>query len=462
MLVQQARCNFGPGGPKHRRLWLRYGSTHSTICVSGATPFHTSSGVGVDAIYERCCGLDIHKKTVVACVIVPAAGRHVSKEIRTFGTMTDDLLALADWLAAENVTHVALESTGVFWKPLFNLLEDRFQLLLVNARDIKQVPGRKTDVKDCEWIADLLRHGLLKASFVPDRPQRELRELVRYRTKIVQERSAEVNRLQKTLEGANIKLASVASDPLGLSGRQMLEALIGGSTDTVAMAELARGKMRAKRGLLERALAGRMTAHQRFLLTEQLCHIDALDESITRVSAEIAERMRPFADALERLDTIPGVGPRMAEILIAEIGVDMSRFPNAAHLVSWAGMCPGNQESAGKRKSGKTRKGNVWLRAALIEAAHSLGRGRGTYLAAQYRRLTARRGKKKAAVALGHAILSIVYHLLSCDDEVYQDLGVQHFDESRRERVERGLVQRLKDLGYKVTLEPARPDTSAA
>ena len=237
----------------------------------------------MDAIFERCCGLDIHKKTVVACVIVPGSGRQPRKEIRTFGTM-------ADWLATENVTHVAMESTGVFWKPLFNLLEDRFQLLLVNARDIKQVPGRKTDVKDCEWIADLLRHGLLKASFVPERPQRELRELVRYRTTLVRERSAEVNRLQKTLEGANIKLASVASDPLGLSGRQMLDALVGGSTDTLAMAELAKGKMRAKRGLLERALAGRMAAHQRFLLTEQLCHIDALEEGIARVSAEIAER----------------------------------------------------------------------------------------------------------------------------------------------------------------------------
>jgi transposase len=416
----------------------------------------------MDALYERCCGLDIHKKTVVACLIVPDAGRHVRKQVRTFGTMTADLLALADWLATGKVTHVAMESTGVFWKPVFNLLEDRFQLLLVNARDIKQVPGRKTDVKDCEWIADLLRHGLLKASFVPDRPQWELRELVRYRTKLVQERSAEVNRLQKTLEGANVKLASVASDPLGLSGRQMLDALVGGSTDTVAMAELARGKMRAKRGLLERALAGRMAAHQRFLLAEQLCHIDALDESIARLSGEIADRMRPFAEALERLDTIPGVGRRMGEILVAEIGIDMGRFPSAAHLASWAGMCPGNQESAGKRKSGKTRKGNVWLRAALIEAAHSLGRGRGTYLAAQYRRLTARRGKKKAAVALGHSILIIVYHLLSSDDEVYQDLGVHYFDESRRERVERGLVQRLNDLGYKVTLEPARSEPSAA
>jgi transposase len=375
--------------------------------------------------------------------------------------MTDDLLALADWLAAEGVTHVAMESTGVFWKPLFNLLEDRFQLLLVNARDIKQVPGRKTDVKDCEWIADLLRHGLLKASFVPDRPQRELRELVRYRTALVRERTSEVNRIQKTLEGANIKLASVASDPLGLSGRQMLDALVGGSTDTVAMAELARGKMRSKRGLLERALAGRMAAHQRFLLAEQLCHIDALDDSIAHVSGEIAERMRPFADALERLDTIPGIGPRMSEILVAEIGIDMSRFPSAAHLASWAGMCPGNQESAGKRKSGRTRKGNVWLRAALIESAHSLGRGRGTYLAAQYRRLTARRGKKKAAVALGHAILVIVYHLLS-RGEVYHDLGVQYFDEGRRERLEHGLVRRLQDLGYKVTLEPTQPTAPAA
>ncbi len=415
----------------------------------------------MDAIYERCCGLDIHKRTVVACLIVPDSGRHSRKEIRTFGTMTDDLLALADWLAAQGVTHVAMESTGVFWKPLFNLLEDRFHLLLVNARDIKQVPGRKTDVKDCEWIADLLRHGLLRASFVPDRPQRELRELVRYRTTLVRERSAEVNRLQKTLEGANIKLASVASDPLGLSGREMLNALVDGSTDVASMAELARGKMRAKRGLLERALAGRMEAHQRFLLTEQLCHIDALDEGIERVSGEIAERMRPFAEALERLDTIPGIGQRMAEILVAEIGTDISRFPSAAHLASWAGMCPGNQESAGKRKTGRTRKGNVWLRAALIESAHSLGRGRGTYLAAQYRRLTARRGKKKAAVALGHSILVIVYHLLS-RGEVYHDLGVQYFDEGRRERLERGLVQRLQNLGYKVTLEPTQPTTAAA
>jgi transposase len=277
----------------------------------------------------------------------------------------------------------------------------------------------------------------------------------------VRERSAEVNRLKKTLEGANIKLASVASDPLGLSGREMLNALIDGSTDVASMAERARGKMRAMRGLLERALAGRMAAHQRFLLTEQLCHIDSLDDGIARVSAEITERMRPFAEALERLDTIPGIGQRMAEILVAEIGVDMTRFPSAAHLASWEGMCPGNQESAGKRKSGKTRKGNVWLRTALIESAHSLGRGRGTYLAAQYQRLTARRGKKKAAVALGHSILIIVYRLLS-RGEVYHDLGVQYFDEGRRDRLQNGLVRRLQYLGYKVTLEPTQPTTSAA
>src|SRR5437773_6282195 len=415
----------------------------------------------MEVVNEYCCGLDIHKRTVVACVVVPGPDKRPRKEIRTFNTMSADLLELADWLTAQRVTHVALESTGVYWKPAWNVLEGSFTLLLVNARHIKQVPGRKTDVKDCEWIADLLRHGLLKASFVPDRPQRELRELVRYRTTLVRERSSEVNRLQKTLEGANIKLASVASDPLGLSGREMLNALVDGSTDVASMAEMARGKMRAKRGLLERALAGRMAPHQRFLLTEQLCHIDALDEGIARVSGEIAERMRPFAEALERLDTIPGIGQRMAEILVAEIGIDMSRFPSAAHLVSWAGMCPGNQESAGKRKSGRTRKGNVWLRAALVEAAHALGRGRGTYLAAQYRRLTARRGTQKAAVPLGHSVLVIVYHLLS-RGEVYHDLGVQYFDEGRRERLEHGLVRRLQDLGYRVTLEPTQPTTSVA
>src|SRR5262249_43677750 len=267
-------------------------------------------GVAMEAIYGRCCGLDIHKRTVVACVIVPGAGRQSRKEIRTFGTMTDDLLALADWLAAEGVTHVAMESTSVFWKPLFNLLEDRFQLLLVNARDIKQVPGRKTGVKDCEWIADLLRHGLLKASFVPDRAQRELRELTRYRTALVRERAAEVNRLQKTLEGANIKLGDVASNVLGQSARQMLEGLVAGRDDPATLAQFARGRLREKIPQLERALTGRFVTHQRFLVAQQLAHIDYLDELIQQVSAEVAQRLRPFVSIIERLDAVPGIARR--------------------------------------------------------------------------------------------------------------------------------------------------------
>jgi transposase len=375
------------------------------------------------------------------------------KEIRTFGTMTEDLLELTDWLAAAGCTHVAMESTGVYWKPIYNLLEATFTPLLVNARHIKTVPGRKTDLKDCEWIADLLRHGLLRGSFVPERPQRELRELGRYRTTLVQERSAEVSRLQKTLEGANIKLASVATDIMGKSGRQMLRALIEGSTDTSAMAQLAVGKLRAKIPQLERALRGCSGAHQRFLIAQQLAHIDFLEETIEQLSAEIAERMRPLEEALERLETIPGVGRRTAEAILVEIGADMSRFPTAGQLASWAGMCPGNNQSGGKRRGGKTSKGDPWLRAALVEAAHAAGRTRNTYLSAQYRRLASRRGKKRAAVAVGHTILVIAYHLLerSCD---YEELGGDYFDKRDRQFVERRLVRRLEGLGYKVSLDP--------
>jgi transposase len=349
-----------------------------------------------------------------------------------------------------------MESTGVFWKPIYNLLEDRFTLLLVNAQHIKAVPGRKTDVRDCEWIADLLRHGLLRPSFVPDRPQRELRELTRYRTALVEERSAEVNRLQKTLEGANVKLAAVATDVLGRSGRQMLEALVAGQTDAPALAELARGRLRAKLPQLERALVGRVGAHQRFLVARQLAHIDALDALIGEVSAEIAERLRPFEDALVRLDTIPGVGRRAAQVLVAELGTELSRFPSAAHLASWAGMCPGNHESAGKRHSGKTRKGNPYVRAVLIEAGQAAGRTKGTYLAAQYHRLAARRGKKKAAVAVGHSILVRVYYLLT-QGTTYQELGGNYFDERDRQAISRRLVRRLEELGFHVALEPATP-----
>jgi transposase len=408
----------------------------------------------MDVLHERCCGLDIHKRSVVACVVTPGAAGKPTKQIRTFATMTEDLLALADWLGNHQVTHVAMESTGVYWKPVWNLLEGQFELLLANAQHIKAVPGRKTDVKDCEWIADLLRHGLLRASFVPDRPQRELRELTRYRTSLLQERSAEVNRLQKTLEGANIKLAAVATNVVGKSGREMLAALVAGTTDSAELADLAKGKLRAKRPALERALAGRVAAHQRFLLAEQLAHLDFLDEGIERVSTEIAARLRPCLDALERLDTIPGVGRRIAEIVVAEVGADLSRFPTAGHIASWAGMCPGNHESAGKRLSGRTRKGNPWLRAALIEAGQAAGHTKQTYLGAQFRRLTARRGKKRAAVAVGHSILVIAYHLLT-RQTTYSDLGVQYFDERQHEAVERRLVRRLQGLGYKVTLEPA-------
>ena len=406
----------------------------------------------VEVVYERCCGLDIHKQTVVACLLVSGPGRPPSREIRTFGTLTDELLQLADWLAAAGCTHVAMESTGVYWKPLYNLLEGSFELLLVNARHIKQVPGRKTDVKDCEWIADLLRHGLLHPSFVPDRPQRELRELTRYRTTLIRERAAEANRLQKTLEGANIKLGSVATDVLGVSGRHMLAALVAGTSDPTSLAELARGKLRDKLPLLERALTGRVGAHQRFLLAQQLAHLESLDELIERLNAEVSERLRPFVTALARLDTIPGVGPRTAETLVAELGTDLHRFPTAAHLASWAGLCPGNDESAGKRRSGKTRKGDPWLRTALIEAAQAAGRTRGTYLAAQYHRLAGRRGKKKALVAVGHTILVIAYHLLT-EQTDYRELGPLHFDQRDEQRVTRRLIHRLQALGYRVQLD---------
>lgn len=408
----------------------------------------------MEVVYERCCGLDVHKRTVVACLIVPGDDGKPRKEIRTFETLTDDLLKLSDWLSAHRVTHVAMESTGVFWKPIWNLLEgDERVLLLVNARHVKAVPGRKTDVRDCEWLADLLRHGLLRGSFVPDRDQRELRELTRYRTSLVREHTAEVNRLQKTLEGANIKLAGVATDIMGKSGREMLAALVAGDSDPAALAQLARGRMREKIPQLERALAGRFGAHQRFLVSQQLAHIDFIDERIEQVSAEIAERMRPFEEELARLDTIPGIDRRAAETVIAEIGVDLERFPDAAHLASWAGMVPGNNESAGKRASGKTRKGDPWLGACLVEAAQAAGRTKDTYLAAQFHRLMARRGKKKAAVAVGHTILVIAYHLLRRKVD-YQDLGPDYFDERDRERIAKRLVARLEGLGYDVTVEP--------
>ena len=407
----------------------------------------------MDSIYQRCCGMDIHKKVVVACLITPGPRGNPRKEIRSFGTMTPDLLELSDWLGAAGCTHVAMESTGVYWKPIYNILEGSFELLLVNAQHIKTVPGRKTDAKDCEWIAELLQHGLLRGSFVPQQEERELREVTRYRSSLVRERSAEVNRLHKTLEGANIKLASVASEVTGVSGRAILQALVAGNTDAAALAQLAKGQLRNKIHQLERALIGQFGPHQRFLVAQQLAHIDFLDHAIEQVSKEVEAGMRPFEADLAHLDTIPGVGPWTAEVIMAEIGSDMSRFPSAGHLSSWAGMCPGNNESAGKRKSGKTRKGSKWLRVALTEAAYAAGRGKGTYLSSQYHRLAARRGRKKAAIAVGHTVLVIAYHILK-DHTTYQDLGPDYFDHRQSTRLRTRLVNRLQGLGYDVSLTP--------
>jgi transposase len=406
----------------------------------------------MEVLYTRCCGLDIHKKSVVACLIITEPGQKPVKETRTFRTMTADLLALADWLSAMGCTHVAMESTGVYWRPIYNLMEGLFELLLVNAQHIKAVPGRKTDVKDADWIAELLRHGLLRGSFVPSRPQRQLRELTRHRTTLVQERARTINRMQNVLEDANIKLASVVTDIRGVSARSMLEALIAGERDLSVMAELARGRMRSKRAELEEALRGHFLPHHSFLLTEHLSHIDYLDEAIDRVSQAIEEHLADEQEAIALLDTIPGVSQRTAEILIAEMGTDMSRFPSAKHLASWAGMCPGHHESAGKRLSGKTRKGSRWLRQVLVEIAHVAAKTKDTYLAAQYRRIAARRGKKRALIALGHTVLVIAYQLLT-RKLPYHDLGVAYFDKLEQNRVQRRLVRRLERMGYEVVLQ---------
>jgi transposase len=407
----------------------------------------------MDVIYPQCCGLDVHKKTVVACCLISTEGPEPVKEIRTFRTMTADLLALADWLQERGCTHVAMESTGVYWRPVYNVLEGQCELLVVNAQHIKAVPGRKTDVKDAAWIAALLRHGLLRGSFIPSKPQRQLRELTRYRSTLVQDHARALNRLQAVLEDANLKLASVVTDIYGVSARAMLAAILAGQRDIETLADLARGRLRTKRDQLKEALEGRVTAHHSFLLTEHLSALESLDEAIARVSAEIDQRLTAEQEAIALLDTIPGVGQRAAEILIAEIGTDMSRFPSAKHLASWAGMCPGNHESGGKRLSGKTRKGSRWLRQILVEIAHVASKTKNTYLAAQYRRIAARRGKKRALIAVGHTILTIVYTLLT-RKQSYQDLGAAYFDQREQHRVERRLVQRLERLGYEVALQP--------
>jgi transposase len=410
----------------------------------------------MEQLYTTCAGLDVHKQTVVACVLRPPAAGHARKEVRTFATTTNALLALADWLHTAGCTHVAMESTGSYWKPVYNILEGGCTLLLVNAQHIKKVPGRKTDVSDSEWLADLLQHGLLQPSFVPDRAQRELRDLTRTRTTLIDERAAVVNRLQAVLEDANIKIAGVATDIMGASGRDMLAALLEGTATAAEMANLARGRMRSKRAVLEEALQGRLSDHHRLLLLLHLEHADYLEEQIARLSAEIAARLRPYEEEIATLDTIPGIGRHLAEVIIAEIGTDMGRFPSAAHLASWAGMCPGNYESAGKRRKGTTRRGNKAVRRALTEAAQAAARNKKTYLAAQWRRLVMRRGKKKAAVAVGHTILRIVYHVLS-RREPYHELGATYLDERQRTRTQQRAIAQLQALGFAVTLTPKQP-----
>jgi len=400
--------------------------------------------------HTHCAGLDVHKKTVVAAIIVPDGQGGLRKEVRTFGTMTADLLGLSDWLLSFGVTHVAMESTGEYWKPIYNILEENFEVLLVNARHIKQVPGRKTDVMDAEWIADLLRHGLLRSSFIPPVGQRELRELTRHRTNFVRERASVVNRIQKTLESANIKLASVASNVMGVSGRAMLEAIVAGTTNATEMAGLAKGRLRGKREQLDKALEGRVKPHHRFVLAELLCQVDSLDESIARFDAEIEKYCHPFEEEVELLDTIPGVAQRIAEVIVSEIGSDMSRFPTADHLAAWAGVAPGNNESAGKRYSGTTRHGDRALTSALVQAAHAAARTRNTYLSAQYHRLAGRRGKKRAILAVAHSILVISYHIIQ-RKEPYRDLGGDYFDQRRPEATAKRLLIRLQHLGYDIS-----------
>ena len=407
----------------------------------------------MESLYPRCAGIDVHKANVVVCVRCGDRPGTPAEEVRTFSTMTRDLLALADWLVERGVTHAAMESTGVYWKPVFNLLEGRCRVILVNAEHIKRVPGRKTDVKDCQWIAQLLQHGLLKASFVPPEPIRGLRDLTRQRTQLIGERAAAANRIQKVLEDANIKLAAVATDVLGVSGRDMLDALIAGETDPAKLADLARKRLREKLPALQLALQGRVTEHHRFLLRLHLDHVDHLAELIDRLGARIEDALAPFAEAAERLQTIPGVHQRVAETVVAELGPDLAAFPTADHLASWAGMCPGNNESAGKRRSGHTTKGNRWLKRILVQAAWAASHTKGTYLAAQYRRLAKRRGRKRALVALGHTLLVIIYHVLT-RGTTYAELGPDFLDRLEPERLTRQLVKRLQNLGHKVTLEP--------
>jgi transposase len=407
----------------------------------------------MQVIHARCAGLDVHKKTVSACVLQCEEDGRKRHEVRMFGTMTRDLLALGDWLKAQEVTHVAMEATGVYWRPVWSILEGQFHLLLVNPQHIQAVPGRKTDTKDCEWIADLLQHGLLQGSFVPPTEIQDLRDLTRYRAELTQAQNRVANRIQKLLEQANLKLSSVASDALGASGRQILKALIAGLEDPEQLAELAQRRLRSKIPELRLALEGKVRDHHRFLLAEYLDEWEAIGRRIDRMEAEIERRITPFEPAVILWQTIPGVDWVTAANLVAEIGVNMEQFPSASHLASWAGVCPGNHESAGKRKSGKTREGNRWLRRTLCQAAWAVTRKKDCYLSAQFRRLAARRGVKRAVMAVAHTMLVIAYTMLKTGRS-YQELGGNYLERINKEQLQRYFVKRLQRLGLKVTVQP--------
>lgn len=405
----------------------------------------------MEVVHARCAGLDIHKRRILACVRV-VKGRSVDRQVKTFGTTTGDLMALSDWLSSYAVTHVAMESTGIFWRPIYAILEGFFVLLVVNAGHMKAVPGRKTDVRDCEWIADLLAHGLVRGGFIPPAEVRNLRDLTRYRVSLVNERTREINRLHKLLETANIKLASVATNIMGASAQAMLKALLDGTTDPDILADLAKGLLRKKLPELRKALEGRFTDHHRLLLATILSHINFLDETITAIGEEINNVMAPFEKEAEMLDEILGVSRRVAETIISEIGVNMEAFPTDKHLASWVALCPGNNESAGKHKSGRTRKGNVYLRRVLTEAANACGNSKTSYLGARYQQLAKRRGRKKAIVAIAHSILVIAYHILKYK-KPYYDLGPDYFDKLNKQHLVKYHQKRLQSLGFKVTIE---------
>jgi transposase len=408
----------------------------------------------MEVLIPRCCGLDVHQATVVASVRILGPTGDVTQATRTFGTMTRELEALAAWLRELAITDVAMEATGVLWKPVWHVLEPAYRLLLVNPQHLKRVPGRKSDVQDAEWIAQLLQCGLLRGSFVPPAALRELRDLTRTRITLEDETTAVVNRLHKVLEDANLKLSVVASDILGVSGRAMLRAIIDGETDPARLAALARGRLRSKQAALTEALRGRITPHHRFLLDRLLTQVTFLEAEIAQFDHRIAELTAPFAAALRRLDQIPGIDRRTAENLIAEVGPDMTPFPSAAHLASWAGVCPGKRESAGKSRPAPVRRGNRWLTRTLAQSAWASRNKKHAYLAAQFRRIAARRGAKRAIIAVAHSILVAVYVILR-DEVDYRDLGAAHFDRDTPERATRQFVKRLEKLGHKVTLEPA-------